>query len=242
MKKKELLLTASAWIPRSVRRYNFEPNTVNGNTLTDLSGVQNGVLVGSPDFVSGMNGNCIQFKDSKGSYVDVGNVNFMRKTGVFSISFWARTTKANENALMAIVGNAIGRDAEGFFVGFDSRVAVSRSRALVLFLSDASGFGAPAVIDFFINGAVPNNHDFHHYAVTLRANILSVYIDGKKIDSRATNRPFASNFPNMKSLFLGGYNGNGALMNKFIGDVDEFRMLPVELTQNQINRLYQTGQ
>ena len=242
MKKKELLLTASAWIPRSVRRYNFEPNTVNGNTLTDLSGVQNGVLVGSPDFVSGMNGNCIQFQDSKDSYVDVGNVNFMRKTGVFSISFWARTTKANENALMIIIGNAIGRAAEGVFVGFDSRVAVSRSRALVLFLSDATGFGAPAVIDFFINGAVPNDHDFHHYAVTLRDNILSVYIDGAKVDSRTTNRPFVSNFPNMNNLFLGGSNNNGSLMYKFIGDVDEFRILPVELTQNQINRLYQTGQ
>ena len=242
MKKKELLLASSAWLPRPNRHYTFEPNTVNGNVLTDLSWVQNGLLVGGPTFGVGRSGICIQFSEGKNSYVDVGDVNFMRRTGIFSISFWARTTKANENALMAIVGNAIGRDAEGFFVGFDSRVAVSRSRALVLFLSDASGFGAPAVIDFFINMAIPNDHDFHHYAVTLRANILSVYIDGKKIDSRATNRPFASNFPNMKSLFLGGSNGNGALMNKFIGDVDEFRMLPVELTQNQINRLYQTGQ
>ena len=239
---KDLLLAASAWFPKPVRHYTFEPNTVNGNVLTDLSGVQNGVLVGSPDFVSGMKGNCIQFKDSKNSYVDVGNVNFMRKTGVFSISFWARTTKANENALMTIIGNAIGRDAEGVFVGFDSRVAVSRSRALVLFLSDASGVGSPAVIDFFINGAIPNDRNFHHYAVTLRDNILSVYVDGAKINSRATNRPFVSDFPNMNNLFLGGSNNNGSLMYKFIGDVDEFRILPVELTQNQINRLYQTGQ
>lgn len=239
--KKDLLLAASAWFPRPVRHYTFEPNTVNSNTLTDLSGVQNGVLVGSPDFVSGMKGNCIQFKDSKNSYVDVGNVNFMRKTGVFSISFWARTTKANENALMTIVGNSLGRDVEGVFVGFDSRVITSRTRALVLFLSDASGFGAPAVIDFFINGAVPNDHDFHHYAVTLRDNILNVYIDGAKMDSRSTNRTFVSNFPNMNNLFLGGSNINGSLMYKFIGDIDEFRILPVELTQNQINRLYQTG-
>ena len=239
---KDLLLAASAWFPKPVRHYTFEPNTVNGNVLTDLSGVQNGVLVGSPDFVSGMKGNCIQFKDSKNSYVDVGNVNFMRKTGVFSISFWARTTKANENALMTIVGNALGRDAEGVFVGFDSRVAVSRSRALVLFLSDASGVGSPAVIDFFINRTIPNDRNFHHYAVTLRDNILSVYVDGAKINSRATNRPFVSDFPNMNNLFLGGSNNNGSLMYKFIGDVDEFRILPVELTQNQINRLYQTGQ
>ena len=240
--KKDLLLAASVWFPKPVRHYTFEPNTINGNVLTDLSGVQNGLLVGEPTFDVGRSGSCIQFSEEKNSYVDVGDVNFMRRTGIFSISFWARTTKANENALMTIVGNAIGRDAEGFFVGFDSRVAVSRSRALVLFLSDASGFGAPAVIDFFINGAVPNDHDFHHYVVTLRDNILSVYIDGKKINSRATNRPFASDFPNMSSLFLGGSNRNGALMYKFIGDVDEFRMLPVELTQNQINRLYQTGQ
>jgi hypothetical protein len=242
MKKKELLLASSAWLPRPNRHYTFEPNTVNGNVLTDLSWVQNGLLVGGPTFDVGRSGSCIQFSEGKNSYVDVGDVNFMRRTGIFSISFWARTTKANENALMTIFGNAIGRDAEGVFVGFDSRVAVSRSRALVLFLSDASGFGAPAVIDFFINGAIPNDRDFHHYVVTLRDNILSVYIDGKKIDSRATNRPFASNFPKMNSLFLGGSNRNGALMNKFIGDVDEFRMLPVELTQNQINRLYQTGQ
>ena len=240
--KKDLLLAASAWFPRPVRHYTFEPNTVNSNTLTDLSGVQNGLLVGEPTFDVGRSGSCIQFSEEKNSYVDVGDVNFMRRTGTFSISFWARTTKANENALMTIVGNAIGRDAEGVFIGFDSRVITSRTRALVLFLSDASGFGAPAVIDFFINGAIPNDHDFHHYVVTLRDNILSVYIDGEKIDSRATNRPFASDFPNMNSLFLGGSNRNGALMYKFIGDVDEFRMLPVELTQNQINRLYQTGQ
>ena len=239
--KKDLLLAASAWFPMPVRHYTFEPNTVNSNTLTDLSGVQNGVLVGSPDFVSGMKGNCIQFKDSKNSYVDVGNVNFMRKTGVFSISFWARTTKANENALMTIVGNSIGRDAEGFFVGFDSRVAVSRSRALVLFLSDASGVGAPAVIDFFINGAVPNDNGFHHYAVTFIDKTLNVYVDGARVSNRTANRPFITKSPNMKNLFLGGSNINGSLMYKFIGDIDEFRILPVELTQNQINRLYQTG-
>ena len=240
--KKDLLLAASAWFPKPVRHYTFEPNTINGNVLTDLSGVQNGLLVGEPTFDVGRSGSCIQFSEEKNSYVDVGDVNFMRRTGIFSMSFWARTTKANENALMTIVGNALGRDAEGVFVGFDSRVAVSRSRALVLFLSDASGFAAPAVIDFFINGAIPNDHDFHHYVVTLRDNILSVYIDGEKIDSRATNRPFASDFPNMNSLFFGGSNRNGALMYKFIGDVDEFRILPVELTQNQINRLYKTGQ
>lgn len=240
--KKDLLLAASAWFPRPVRHYTFEPNTVNSNTLTDLSGVQNGVLVGSPDFVSGMKGNCIQFKDSKNSYVDVGNVNFMRKAGVFSISFWARTTKANENALMTIVGNAISRDAEGVFIGFDSRVAVSRSRALVLFLSDASGVGAPAVIDFFINGVVPNDHDFHHYTVTLRDNILNVYIDGVKMGSRSTNRTFVSNFPKMNNLFLGGLNNKGSLMYKFVGDVDEFRITPSELTSQQIKRLYQIGQ
>ena len=240
--KKDLLLAASAWFPKPVRHYTFEPNTVNSNTLTDLSGVQNGVLVDSPDFVSGMKGNCIQFKDSKNSYVDVGNVNFMRKAGVFSISFWARTTKANENALMTIVGNALGRDAEGVFVGFDSRVAVSRSRALVLFLSDASGFGAPAVIDFFINGAVPNDNDFHHYAVTFIDNTLNVYVDGARVSNRTANRPFITEYPNMNNLFLGGSNINGSVMYKFIGDVDEFRITPSELTSQQIKRLYQIGQ
>ena len=240
--KKDLLLAASVWFPKPVRHYTFEPNTINGNVLTDLSGVQNGLLVGEPTFDVGRSGSCIQFSEGKNSYVDVGDVNFMRRTGIFSISFWARTTKANENALMTIVGNAIGRDAEGVFVGFDSRVAVSRSRALVLFFSDASGFGAPAVIDFFINGAVPNDHDFHHYAVTLRDNILNVYIDGAKKDSRSTNRTFVSNFPNMKNLFLGGSNNNGSLMYKFVGDVDEFRITPSELTSLHIKRLYQIGQ
>ena len=240
--KKDLLLAASVWFPKPVRHYTFEPNTINGNVLTDLSGVQNGLLVGEPTFDVGRSGSCIQFSEEKNSYVDVGDVNFMRRTGIFSISFWARTTKANENALMTIVGNAIGRDAEGLFVGFDSRVAVSRSRALVLFLSDASGFGAPAVIDFFINGAIPNDHDFHHYAVTLRDNILNVYIDGAKKDSRSTNRTFVSNFPNMNNLFLGGSNNNGSLMYKFVGDVDEFRITPSELTSQQIKRLYQIGQ
>ena len=240
--KKDLLLAASTWFPKPVRHYTFEPNTINGNVLTDLSGVQNGLLVGEPTFDVGRSGSCIQFSGGKNSYVDVGDVNFMRRTGIFSISFWARPTKANENALMTIVGNAVGRDAEGLFVGFDSRVAVSRSRALVLFLSDASGFGAPAVIDFFINGAVPNDYDFHHYAVTFIDNTLNVYVDGARVGNRKANRPFITKYPNMKNLFLGGSNSNGSLMYKFIGDVDEFRITPSELTSQQIKRLYQIGQ
>ena len=239
--KKDLLLAASVWFPKPVRHYTFEPNTINGNVLTDLSGVQNGLLVGEPTFDVGRSGSCIQFPEEKNSYVDVGDVNFMRRTGIFSISFWARTTKANENALMTIIGNALGRDAEGVFVGFDSRVAVSRSRALVLFLSDASGFGAPAVIDFFINGAVPNDHDFHHYAVTFIDNTLNVYVDGARVSNRTANRPFITENPNMNNLFLGGSNRNGSLMYKFIGDVDEFRITPSELTSQQIKRLYQIG-
>ena len=62
---KDLLLAAIAWFPRPVRHYTFEPNTVNGNVLTDLSGTQNGTIVGSPTFGTGQRGNCIKFNGAK---------------------------------------------------------------------------------------------------------------------------------------------------------------------------------
>ncbi len=238
---KDLLLAAIAWFPRPVRHYTFEPNTVNGNVLTDLSGTQNGTIVGSPTFGTGQRGNCIKFNGAN-DYINIGSVSEIRKTGNFTFVFWAKTNYTDSGKLLGIAGNATGRVDDGIFIGFDDRESISRNRALIVFITDASGFNSPAVVDYAVNNILPVDGMYHHYAIVFDDTKLMIYMDGVKVGEQIANRSFSSVQSAMNSLFIGGINRLNSLLYPYQGEIDEFRIIANALTDEQIKRLYQIGQ
>ena len=239
--KKDLLLAASAWFPKPVRHYTFEANTVNGNVLTDLNGVQNGVIVGSPVFAVGRRGNCVKFNGNAADNINIGNVDFIHQTGVFSIVFWAKTQYTDSGALLAICGNAVGSSDFGFFVAFDDRSAVSRNRALLFGLFDKSGSSVGAVIDFAVNGVLPIDGEYHHYAITYNNQTAYSYIDGNQVGGMNGKRQLNNSSTGVGTL-IGALSNAGTALFPYNGEIDEFRIIPKTLTASQIKRLYQIGQ
>ena len=237
--KKDLLLAASAWFPKPVRHYTFEPNTVNGNVLTDLSGVQNGAIVGSPIFAAGQRGNCVKFDGNSANYIDIGNTDFVQQTGVFSITFWAKTQYTDSGKLMVICGNAVSNARYGFFIGFDDRPVAPRNRTLAMGLFDSGGT-AGSIYDFLINNILPTDGLYHHYAITYDNNTAYAYIDGAQVGSIKGKRALSNNGTTVNAL-IACANNNGTATFPYDGEIDEFRIIPKTLTSQQVKRLYQTG-
>lgn len=239
--KKDLLLAASAWLPKPVRHYTFEPNTMNGNVLTDLSGVQNGTIVGGPIFTAGQRGNCVKFDGNAANNINIGNVDFIHQTGIFSIVFWAKTQYTDSKSILMICGNAVGSSDYGFFVAFDDRPAASRNRALLFGLFDKAGVSVGAVLDFSVNDVLPVDGEYHHYAITYNNQTAISYFDGNQVGSASGKRVLNNNASGASAL-IGASVSAGVASFPYNGEIDEFRIIPKTLTPQQIKRLYQQGQ
>lgn len=234
---KDLLLAASAWFPKPVRHYTFEPNTVNGNVLTDLSGVQNGAIVGSPVFAAGQRGNCVKFDGNSANYINIGNTNFVQQTGIFSIAFWAKTQYADSGIVMVLAGNTSASAQPGWGVLFDDRT-VSGNRGLRFFLSrGTSNLMIAAINEYDI---LPTDGLYHHYAFTSDNTRLYAYIDGDQVVSSAYLTTVNPSATAVRSTSISGIIGTAG--TAYNGEIDEFRIIPKTLTPQQVKRLYQQGQ
>ena len=239
--KKDLLLAASAWFPKPVRHYTFEPNTVNVNALTDLSGTQNGTIIGSPVFTTGQRGSCVKFDGNIANYINIGQTDFIQQTAIFSIAFWAKTQYADADTLMALAGSSFRRVNIGWSLGFDDRSSVSFNRMLRFSIYD--GTYNASVVDLFVNDILLTDAQYHHYAIVGDGVAVKAYIDGNEVGSanisKSLNPPLSS-----ANTYLGCSNFASASAQGFPynGEIDEFRIIPKTLTASQIKRLYQQGQ
>ena len=239
--KKDLLIAASAWFPKPVRHYTFEPNTVNVNVLTDLSGTQNGTIIGSPVFTTGQRGSCVKFDGNIANYINIGQTDFIQQTAIFSIAFWAKTQYADADTLMALAGSSFRRVNIGWSLGFDDRSSVSFNR--VLRFSIYGGTNTDSIIDLFVNNIVPADSVYHHYVVTGDGVTIRAYIDGSLIGSAPIIRTLQPNLTAASScLGCSNYATASGVGFPYNGEIDEFRIMPKSLTENQIKRLYQNGQ
>lgn len=235
--KKDLLLAASAWFPKPVRHYTFEPNTVNGNVLTDLSGVQNGVIVGSPVFAVGRRGNCVKFDGNSANYINIGNTDFVQQTGIFSIAFWAKTQYTDSGIIMVLAGNTLASREAGWGVLFDDR-PVAGNRGLRFFLSKGVDNQMIASIDAY--DILPIDGLYHHYVFTSDSARLYAYIDGSQVASKLYSFSINPSAASVRNTSISGLIGiAGTACN---GEIDEFRIIPKTLTPQQVKRLYQQGQ
>lgn len=239
MNQKELLLSASAWFPHPNRHYTFEPNTINGNVLTDLSGTQNGTIFGNPAFESGRKGNCVTFDGSSSKYINIGNVDFIHRTGVFCVAFWAKTQYSDSGEYFTLFGNSATRPNAGVNIGFLD--TSPNNRALFVAVFDKMPSPNPAVATLTVQNILPADGQYHHYVINADNYNLDAYIDGALVGSAPFTRQM-NNTGNALNAYLGALNNLGSPIRNFKGSIDEFRIIPKTLTSQQIKRLYQTGQ
>lgn len=237
MQKKELLLAASNWFPKASRHYTFEPQHISGSTLTDLSGNQSATISGSPQFVSGFKGNAVKFTGNSADFINIGRMDFIHQTCVFTIAFRAKTAYTDSGEAMVLLGSSVVTSTGGFAIFFEDRASAAANRAVRFMLTRVSGSGY--AMDYKFNDVLPTDGEYHHYAIVGVGTGIECYVDGAKV-GEATLSYALSKDTAAANCYIG--RASNATTSTYRGELDELYITPKSLTAQQIKRLYQTGQ
>jgi hypothetical protein len=205
------------------------------STSRDVTGHgYNGTINGTPQIVKGIKGNAMHFSGSA-EFVKIANkagLNFGQHT-TMSTSLWINIDKSDSDRtqVRTIFGKRIGGSDNS-----DYLVYTEHGR-LYWGTGDASDGSA------WMNVSEPSLGSWHHIATTIRYNPTSgyyfkkLYIDTKLITTDSgTVKADSVNEP----LCIGYANKGGAL-TYFYGSVDEVRLYNRELTECDVEALYNFG-
>ena len=182
-----------------------------------------GGIVGSVTFAPGQVGQAFQFPGSPSSYVQVPQPAL--GTADFSVSFWLKTTQANEVVM--------GDRASNFHSNFLS-IGVNASGQLTAEIDqDTSGTNYTGVS----SNAVVNDGDYHLVVVTRSLTLLSIYIDGK-LDVSG-NGAGVANITNAQPFLLGA--DQAFAESPLNGSLDEVAFYTTALSLVSVQNIYNSG-
>lgn len=232
----------------SVAKKNLNENLVAyyklNSDATDVINGNNGTLINSPSFNSGIQGNAIDFiNDTTLRYfTNTDNDNFSFTNGVsdipFSMSFWVYPYViggAQFNVIITKRGLSSGANAE-----YQILIGASGEVQLILFSTIASNF-----IGIQKTGITANN--WHHVVVTYDGSGitsgLKLYINGV---GSGTSPLSGGTYSGMINTTFNNYFGIASHTiqqdRKLKGKLDEFAVWKNRvLTQRDVDRLYNIG-
>jgi uncharacterized protein YycO len=195
-----------------VASYSFEGD------VNDSSGNgHHGTILGNPTFVAGPAGmsQALLFPGTSGNAVDLGTFDPSEKTGMLSISLWAKW-----NGLTSYWQGLIGKRnswADGQTMW---QVEANRDTGALSFSRYGSTGGT---------GPALTVGEWTHIAVTFDKTVTRFYVNGVETNSRST----WSFGPNREaSVQIGCDNANGG--NPFNGALDEVRLYDIALTPAEV--------
>ena len=188
------------------------------NNVNDVTGnAHDGTIVGTPTFVAGPagKGTAIQFTGAVGPYVDLGTFNPSEKTGMLSVSLWAKW-----NGL------------SGLYQGL---IAKRNSWANAQMMWQIEAAQANGAITFSREGSYPASGnpilkvgEWTHIALTFDKTTARFYVNGVQTGQGAFS--FGSNRD--ATLHIGCCDAGGG--NPFNGAIDEVRLYDVVLTPAEV--------
>ena len=219
-----------------VSYWTFDESDIDGETVTDVWGDNDGTIVGDPEIAEGKIGDALKF-DGTNDYVDCGDdASLDFGQGEFTVGTWFRTTGAGMQRILNS-GHYGWTDGYVFGTGWWVPGAVTL------------GVGAGGVD---ANGTLPHtlsafNDDEWHYAVGVYkyGDYIAIYVDGVlqsigqgTCGTVADNKLDISNCPNLNAdhttnTLIGRYT-NGP--ESFGGVVDEVCIYNRALGQGEIEQ------
>ena len=200
-------------------RYTFEDGDKESRPhgkISDREGKYNGTLYGASYFKTNR-GYVLAF--NRTAYAKCMGFNFGKKD--FSIEFLFKLDNA---VLSGVIMGKKGREllAPGWYISYNGKVGK-------LLFSFADGKKNESV------EAVVNDLKWHHVVVTRQGDKVTLYIDGKGVDSRQSDL-FGSNVAGKSPFFfLGKVIGN---FNAFTGKIDDVIVRSRTLTGDEVKKCY----
>ncbi len=185
--------------------------------IVDETGTSNGIAIGAPAAVAGINGPAIAF-DGINDYIDTQNTASIGNAD-WSISLWSKL----DSSIVCIDGRADDVEGTNLFVKeWDYRIYLKESCKLGFITRRAAGDPLNAQLgtqdtDIFEVGS-SEDYEWHSVVYQYRKDINTVesYFDGVKL---GTNNTQTSIFDNQAPFTIGGGGGNPMLFHGLIDEV-----------------------
>lgn len=204
----------------------------NGNDLTN-GGATSGVTGVINNGYSFLAGDYMTDPSSTATY------SFVKNTGVFTISFWAKIDDYTADAFMFLISNDTSSSAsQGFDVAYENRSSQGSPQRLQLVV--VKGTGGTTAFEIKLNSAIVDN-EWHHYLFTGNgtSGTMKLYIDKEEQSPTVTFVGLATG-NNANNLTIGGLASAPTSFN-WVGAIDEVLIADENYSQANVDYLYQTG-
>lgn len=226
-----------------VSYWTFDEQDIDGGTVKDVWGENDGKIVGDPKVVDGQVGEALEFNGSS-DHVNLTNLgDFGEKIGTSTFEVWMKTSFKNDwTTLFKVLDE-----------GCNMAWAIEPNRSALAGFPFAEG-----VIHFYVRqksaagcNAIPVEIEFpisdgqwHHIVFAIvdagKAEV-SIYMDGEPQEVIAGAVKELDNFvPFVQPIFIGAGNNRGAVSRHFPGVIDEVRIYDRPLTAREVTRNYKS--
>jgi hypothetical protein len=201
-----------------VSRWTFDDADIEGKTVKDVQGNNDGSIEGAPEVVEGKVGNALNFDGAADHVVVPSDESMNFGAGDFSICAWAKTTATTGRwaERQDIVGKG-DPSVSGYALSADSNKA--------FFWVGGAG-EVPGTSDI-------NDGEWHHLAGVRKGADVFLYVDGQ-LEAQGTN---AENVDTAISCIIAKHPTKGESF--FAGAIDEVLIYNRALGEDEIKQIYE---
>ena len=204
--------------------WSFDDGTINGNTVKDVLGKNDGELDGNPKSVNGKVGKGLEFDGQ--NFVHIPGTNTLDFNGAEAITVAAWINADSDSPVVGVVAGCCGtivaqRDVNGWALRFDGRNAGAELEFITMpgWQGDG-GFGV---------AMVPNGK-WHHLVGVVDDKTKFLYLDGNLAKEEGFNGPMQTGGTEHE---IGKASDGG-----FVGIIDEVVIYNRALSANEVKQLF----
>ncbi len=204
--------------------WSFDDGTINGNTVQDVLGNNDGELDGNPKSVKGKVGEALEFNGE--NFVHIPGTKTLEFNGAEAMTVAAWINADSDSPVVGVVAGCCGtivaqRDANGWALRFDGRNGGAELEFITMpgWQGDG-GFGIPV----FSKG------EWHHLVGIVDEKKKYIYADGKLAKESDYNGPMQANSTEHE---IGNASDGG-----FVGLIDEVVIYNRALSANEVKQLF----
>ncbi|GGD51411.1 alpha-L-fucosidase [Paenibacillus nasutitermitis] len=199
-------------------------NEATGSTTTESVSAQSKAITGTPVWVTGKSGSALQFNGTDTSVVADSIVKQN-----FTFAAWIKPTSYNTNRMI------LGQGEFGSSVNMMNWWI--QNGQMYFLMSDSAGNGYGLWPFVTPAASIPLNQ-WTHVAVSKSGSQFKMFINGTLAASRTSTADIPQ-VNNSRPLRIGGQNAGSGSAEVFEGIIDELRLYPQTLTEQQIYNLSQ---
>lgn len=226
-----------------VSYWTFDEQDITDNTVKDVWGNNNGIIVGAPKIVAGQVGDALEF-DGAEDYVNLTNLgDFGSHVGASTFEAWVKTDFKNDWTTLFKVLDAGCSMAWAIDVNRSAKAGFLFAEDVVHYYvrqESAAGCNDIAVqIEFALSDG-----KWHHVVFAIAdagEPKIDIYMDGQPQDVIVGKEKKLDTFaPFVEPVYIGAANNRGKVERFFPGVIDEVRIYNRPLTADEVSRNFKS--